>query len=238
MDLFTSILLASARAFGFMLSLPLGDAVSTLPRLAVSAVLGYALSASSEIPQGASTAFAGMEFAIGYILGYPFRFVTDLSDLVGELLDAARGQTLASIVDPLNGPSASDLAAVMRLAACALALYCGALVSGSHALQLSYEMLPAGALPHVELLSARTLAVAGSVVSALAGAFVTFVGAFIGVDLIAVLCSRVCSHLSFGTLSQLAKFLILVFIGVALLVTWGHEVALFFSRKMISALPL
>jgi type III secretory pathway component EscT len=238
MDFFTIILLSSARAFGFMLSLPLGDAVSTLPRLAVSVVLGYALSASSDIPQGASTLLAGVEFAIGYILGYPFRFVTDLADLMGELLDAARGQTLASIIDPLNGPASSDLAAVMRLAACALALYCGALVSGCHALHLSYDMVPAAALPNIELLSSRTLVVASSVVSALAGSFITFVGAFIGVDLVAALCSRVCSHLSFGTLSHLAKFLILVIIAVALLVWWGQEVALFFSREMITAQPL
>jgi hypothetical protein len=98
--------------------------------------------------------------------------------------------------------------------------------------------MPPASIPGLEELSARALAFGAAVVGALGGAFVTFVGAFVAVDLIAALCARVCNHFSFGTVSHLAKLVALVVVGVVLFISWGEEVVGFLSRKMVTAEPL
>lgn len=228
MDTAAYLMMASARTFGFMVSMPFGDAVSTMPRLFVSVILGSALTDGAGSMAEGGGMLVGREVAIGYILGYPFRFVTDVADLMGELLDAARGQTIASIMDPLNGPTASDLATIVRIAACALALHLGALSSGCRVLQLSYEVLPPSLCFDLLEISKRALANSGAFVGALLSAFISFVASFLAIDIIAAISARVCSHISFATVAQATKLLVLVGLGVLSMACWREEILSFF----------
>lgn len=238
MEISSQLVLASARTFGFMVSMPFGDAVSTLPRLLLSVILGAATTAQVADSSEASLLFVVGELAVGYVLGYPFRFVIDLADLLGELLDAARGQTVASIVDPLNGPSASDLAAILRLAGCALALHSGALTSGCHALQVSYSVIPISTFASLDLLSARVLSSSFALVGSLASTFVIFVGSFIVIDGVAALCAKVCNGLSFSTVAHLGKLIACAVLALISAYVWGNEVLTYFADAMLDVEPL
>jgi type III secretory pathway component EscT len=221
--------MTGARSFGFVLSLPLGEAMPVLSRLFLAVLIGAALAGPSFAVADSDFLLVGREFVIGYLLGYPFRFVTDIAEFFGELLDVARGQTIASIIDPLNGPSCSDLAAILRAWTCAIALQAGVLVSGCSALRRSFFALPP--TKHIEMTgwSAAVLKDSYLLLEDLFLTFTLFVAAFVGIDLIAGLGAKVCSQLSFGTVGHLAKFMVLLFIGALSILYWEGEMVRFLS---------
>lgn len=217
------LLVPCTRAFAFVLSLPIADAVPGFPRFFIALLVGTALPDSDWGSSDGELILVGRELVIGYLLGYPFRFVSDISECLGELLDTARGQTIGSINDPLNGPSGSDLAVLLRCAACALALQGGALAFGVQALRVSLEILPPCHTLNLFAASRQVQLHCSEMLFALSTSFIIFVAAFAMVDVVAALCSRVCTHVSFSTTTQLAKFLTLIALTALSVVYWQGE---------------
>ena len=142
---------------------------------------------------------------LGLLIGAPLRFVSDAAEMFGELVDSARGQTIGAVVDPLNGQSPSDLAAVCRTGAVGLALSLGALDELVRSLAHSFEIFPAGSwlkgVEGADALARWGLAVVGVSLKIAA----IFFGAFVMVDLVAGIAARLLKGVQFVTVSAIAK---------------------------------
>jgi flagellar biosynthesis protein FliR len=209
----TSLVVVTTRCFGALVVLPCGEFTSLGPKLFLALVFAAAI----QPPLGGEAALSVVtlvrELFVGLALGLPCRLAVEAVELLGEVLDAARGQTISSIVDPIHGQLFSDLSAVLRMACIAAALHSGGLLFGCLTLRRSYEAIPVSntlaaskivvdALPRLVLLIGDVLLFTG-----------VWLGGFLLVDLVAALCARVCPGLSFSTLSHLVKFLVLVAIA-------------------------
>lgn len=202
------------RSFGFVVSLPLGEALSAFPRFLLAVGLAVALHPIAIISGELSALSLVVEFAIGFVLGAPLRFVVDVSEMVGELIDTSRGQTISAVLDPLHGQGSSDLAVIAKNSVVVCALTFGALEVSLSALAQSVSVLPIGTFIHDEslvhgLLKASTfLLVEGMRICAV------WVGAFLLIDLGCAIASRLVSGLSFsqsgGVLKMIVTFVLLM----------------------------
>jgi flagellar biosynthesis protein FliR len=202
------------RCFGFILSLPFGEALQNFPRFFLAAALAAALFSAAVVPSDVTPLSLMFNFAIGFMLGAPLRFVVDMSEMIGELIDTARGQTIASVIDPLNGQGGSNLATISKSGAIACALSLGALEVSLGGLARSVQVIPLGIL-HIDESFAQGLArslsfiiVEGLRVSAV------WMGAFLLIDIVCAFCSRLLPGLSFiqagGVIKMVVTFLLVV----------------------------
>lgn len=205
------------RCFGCLVSLPLGDALSTLPRFLLAVGLSFVIFPRGALVEDISVISLVTEFVIGFILGAPLRFVADISEMVGELIDTARGQMIAAVLDPLQGHGSSDMAVLAKSASVVAALMCGGLEVVVRALAGSFVAIPIGSPAHD---ASFLLGVARS------GAFLlgegmrlcaVWVGAFLLIDIVCAFLSRVVSGLAFTQTAALLKMLVLFLLLVALL---------------------
>jgi flagellar biosynthesis protein FliR len=130
------------RCFGFILSLPFGEALQSFPRFFLAAGLAAALYSAAVVSSDVTPLSLIFNFAIGFMLGAPLRFVVDMSEMIGELIDTARGQTIASVIDPLHGQGGSNLAIISKSGAIACALSLGALEVSLGGLARSLQVIP------------------------------------------------------------------------------------------------
>jgi type III secretion system export apparatus protein len=204
----------SLRAFGFLLALPFGDALNTFPRFFIAVGLGWITSRVIDEPgeiQGVSLLF---EFVIGFLIGAPLRFVVDVSESIGEVIDTARGQTISAVIDPLHGQGSSNLSVLAKNGAIFFALVSGALEVSLRGFVEVARVLPPGEL----LLNGGFVrAVArGGVVIISEGLMLASVwlGAFLLADLVCALASRLVSGLSFTQTGAILKMFITFIFGL------------------------
>ena len=208
----------AARCFGVLLSLPVGETIQSLPRLLLAIGWGVAVAPTVTHCQGAESALSALsclwEFGMGMLLGAPLRFVVDTAELFGELIDTARGQTLSSVIDPLNGQGASDLAVLCRTAAAALAVHVGALELLAVDLRESYLFFPLGA-PWRGVFEAGELFRWGlSIVELVLRTSAIWLVAFIMTDITAAIAARMIKGLQFTLAGSVVKcFLTVVLLG-------------------------
>ncbi|HDN2512165.1 TPA: type III secretion system export apparatus subunit SctT [Providencia rettgeri] len=77
---------------------------------------------------------------LAFILGLPFM----IANIVGELIDTQRGETISSIVDPASGTEASELAVFLSYIVCMIFLAQGGMYQLSTIFAQSYHLLPVG----------------------------------------------------------------------------------------------
>lgn len=204
----------AVRSFGFIVSLPVGEALSTFPRFLLAVGMGAVLYPGATVSEDLSPFSLIAEFVIGFVLGAPLRFVVDVSEMVGELIDTSRGQTISAVLDPLHGQGNSDLAVLAKNAAVVCALTAGALEISLGGLARSVSVMPIGALIHDAsfvqglLKSATFLLVEGMRICAV------WVGAFLLIDIGCAIASRLISGLSFcqtgGVLKMVVTFILII----------------------------
>jgi flagellar biosynthesis protein FliR len=215
----TDFLVAAAlalRCFGCVVSLPIGEALSLFPRfllaIGVSLFMLPLVSVSGEV----SPLSLVIEFVIGFVLGAPLRCVADIAEMIGELIDTARGQTISAILDPLHGQGSSDLATLAKAASVVVAITCGGLEAVVLALARSIQVIPLGSLVsepnlvHGVLRSGTFALLEGMRLCAV------WVGAFLLIDIGCSISSRVMSGMTFTQtatlLKMLATFLLLLLV--------------------------
>jgi flagellar biosynthesis protein FliR len=132
----------SARIFGVLVCLPFGDALQSLPRLFLAVCFGVALSSHIELSATPAWHTPLTEFLVGLLLATPIRMFAEAAEMLGELLDTARGQTIGSVVDPLNGQQVSDMASLLRIGATVLVIQVGGFERMLEAVRSSYSYLP------------------------------------------------------------------------------------------------
>jgi flagellar biosynthetic protein FliR len=195
----------SARIFGLFVGLPLGDALQAVPRLFISILFAFALGTSAKVSECSSLLVLIPEFVAGLIIAAPVRFLTESAEMFGELLDTARGQTIGSIVDPLNQQQSSDMATFSRLVVLNVAIQLGLFDRAICAVLESYEVLPAGTLfsSDIDLFS---LAIGSVSVVAIALRFsAVWLVAYLITDITSALLAKVSHGLNFTSLATVLK---------------------------------
>ncbi|BBG60771.1 type III secretion system protein SpaR [Providencia rustigianii] len=75
---------------------------------------------------------------LALILGLPFM----IANIIGELIDTQRGETISSIVDPASGSEASELAVFISYIVCMVFLAQGGMYQLANVFAQSYQLLP------------------------------------------------------------------------------------------------
>jgi flagellar biosynthesis protein FliR len=208
-----SITSVAARIFGVLVLLPFGDALNTVPRLFIAFLLAVALGPiETDALQWSAISFVS-DFIIGLLIASPILILTESAEMFGELIDTARGQTIGSIIDPLNGQQSSDMATFSRLVVVNLAVYLGALDRGVTAVAESYKLLPGDNL-FASRLSLIELAVNGASMVGVALRFsAAWMVAYLITDIATALLAKVSSGQNFtssGTVVKMALTFILL----------------------------
>lgn len=207
----------SARCFGVLICLPIAEGIQHIPKLFISIIFAYALSDGMPVPADCSLFRVGPEFLIGVLIAAPLRFAAEAGHMFGELIDTARGQSMSSVVDPLNGPQVSDMASIARLAVVALALHLGALEMCVESLKHSYELFPLGNPIGSENSVADVLHRAFALLKAAAGLASIWFVAYMAIDIVAALLGKVIQGLSFTSAATIAKMVITLLLLLNLL---------------------
>jgi len=212
------------RCFGFILSLPFGEALSNFPRFFLAVGLSAALYPVATASEEVTPLALIFNFAIGFMLGAPLRFVADVSEMIGELIDTARGQTISSVIDPLHGQGGSDLAIIAKNGAVVCAISLGALEVSLGGLVRSCQVIPLGVI-HIDESFAQGLARSLSFV-VIEGFRVcaVWMGAFLLIDVVCAFSSRLLSGLSFNQAGGVVK-MVVTFLLVVVLAQEGGRIS-------------
>ncbi len=207
----------AARMFGILVGIPVGEALQIVPRLFIAVLWGAAL-----IPEGnwmvpVSLLRCVSEFLIGLVVAMPLRFLIESGAMFGELLDAARGQTVASLLDPLNGQQTSDLSTVVRVGVTAMAVYLGAFDHLVSIVKGSYEFVPFGLSPNSGLVVMNVLRGGVEIMQASILLGSTWFVGYLLCDLVSAMCSRVLQGLSFSNTAAALKLVLTVLLLINLL---------------------
>lgn len=211
------------RCFGFIVSLPLGDVLSTVPRLFVALAFAIALSPQSHGGDVHPVSFI-FEFVVGFVLGAPLRFVADVSEMVGELIDTARGQTISSVIDPLHGQGNSDLATLSKVGATALAIWSGALNVAVDGLAYSFSVVPVGSVIVDDSLTRGVLKTGLFLLGEGLRISAVWMAAFLLIDMGCALGARLVAGLSFSQTGGVVK-MVCTFLLLIVLLTEGARVS-------------
>ncbi len=227
----------TARTFGMLISLPTGDGLQSLPRLFIAICFALALAPVVTMDSGASLIRLGPEFLIGVLIAAPARFLAEAAEMFGELIDTARGQTIGSVVDPLNGQQGSDMATIMRLAMVVVAIHLGAFDSCVEALKASYDVLPLGGSPlYYDALS--TIIRRGVAIVGLSLSFSSvWLVAYLLIDIATGIMAKVSHGLQFTSSAVILKT-ILTFILFINLLGNPSEICAFIRQHTLSAASL
>jgi type III secretory pathway component EscT len=205
------------RCFGCLVSLPLGEALTSFPRFLLAVGLSLLIFPMDGVREGLPLWSPLTEFVIGFALGAPLRCVADVSEMVGELIDTARGQTISAVLDPLHGHGSSDMAVLAKNASVVVALTCGAFEMVVGSLARSIEEIPLGSPAHDPSLM-RGLARSGAfLLTEGMRLCAVWLGAFLLIDIACAFLSRVVSGLAFTQTAALLKMLVLFLLLIALL---------------------
>lgn len=137
--------------------------------------------------------------------------------MFGELLDTARGQTIGSVVDPLNGQQNSDMASIARLGVVALALHMGALELMMETLKRSYILFPLGGELLAEDLLLDTVRRGFALIGVAIGFSTIWLVAYLMIDLVCAMFSKMVQGMYFTSTAGVAKLVITMFLLTNLL---------------------
>jgi type III secretion protein T len=205
-------------ALALVLALPLaGPLAATMaadPALAMTAMRLLVLIAKEVL--------AGL--ILGFVLGIPFY----AAEVAGDVLDLQRGATMAQVIDPTSGATASITATLFSLVMIAVFFAAGGQQLMMRAIYDSYSLWPAGAmLPAFSMETpARLLGLIDTVVTmgmVLAGPLVI---ALFVTDLVLAVVSRATPQLNAFDLSLAVKnlvFTLLLTLYAAFLITYMHD---------------
>jgi flagellar biosynthesis protein FliR len=227
----------TARTFGLLISLPTGDALQTLPRLFIAVCFAAALAPSLAIPDTFSWYRLIPEFLIGLLIAAPIRFLAEAGEMFGEVIDTARGQTIGSVMDPLNGQQVSDMATLTKLAVTVLAIQLGGFDLCVAALRQSYDFFPLGGLQVGDQFLMAILHSGIGIVSAALAFSSVWLLAYLITDLSAALFTKVCQGLCFSTTANMVK-MILTFVLLINLLMQPKDLVNLIKRELNPALYL
>jgi flagellar biosynthesis protein FliR len=205
---FGTVAPVAARIFGALVGLPISDGLQLLPRLFLAICFALPLAQSLPVTPVQSVSALVVDFLIGFIVVVPSRVMAEAGGMFGEVVDTARGQTIGSILDPLQGQQGSDLATIVRLGVIVMVVWLAGIEA---ALGLVCETFTIK-VPASILLNAEGLLSVIRMGCLLAGASLQLASmwllGFLIIDLGCGLLAKVAVGLSFSSSAQLLKLVI------------------------------
>ena len=124
LEIFNSLLLAFSRSFGLLAMLPFPSGLSSIAlRGSISLILSAVYVLESAPIENIYISSIISEFFIGAIIALPARLVIVALETWGELLDSGRGQTIASVYNPMSESPGSQSSFLFSSFAWALLVY-------------------------------------------------------------------------------------------------------------------
>lgn len=213
------------RPLGLLMVLPLGwDLLGVSARISIATALAVFLAPHVvPIPHIDWMDFI-LEILLGALLGLPAAILIECSTNIGEFFDILRGQSIASVYDPLQ-QQVSPLSGVLaKWVVWALLLGQGAAVEFARALLYSFVAAPLGStvLTSIPGLGSKALLFIPKMLALMMTACLPFACACIAVEMLMVCISKQMPSLALSTEGMLAKSAIAI---VAVLVTAQPAVA-------------
>lgn len=213
----------TARTFGMLISLPTGDGLQILPRLFIAVCFACALAPTVPVDSGFSMLRLAPEFLIGLVIAAPLRFLAEAAEMFGELIDTARGQTIGSVVDPLNGQQTSDMATITRLAMVTLAIHLGAFDRCVEALKVSYVAVPLGGMLIYDGVLTSILRQGVAIVGVALSLSAVWMAAYVVTDIASGVLAKAIQGLQFTSTATVIK-MVLTFILLLNVVVHPKEI--------------
>jgi flagellar biosynthesis protein FliR len=199
--------LVAARIFALLTVLPFDSSINGGRRLflALCFAVPFCGIAGSDVTV---SAFAlCRELLIGLLVGTPVRVLVESAEMLGEIIDTGRGQTIGSVMDPLNGQQGSELAKVFRVGALCLFIQVGGLERFIDAVGASFSLMPINT--SVQSIDGVRYLLHGGVhlVATTLSLSASWLASFLLVDTFLAAIARVSQGFSFSSTSMWLKFI-------------------------------
>jgi flagellar biosynthetic protein FliR len=204
-----AVVLAGARASGFVLGLPHLTGAGIPKSIQAMVVLALAVAMVGARPSGVGmpgsvtelVVGVGLEFVFGLLLGFLIQLALAAVRVAGELVGIEMGLSFAAVADPLSSGQSTALSAMFMQMGIALFLALGLDRVAIAALIRSIDRHPLGA-PSIEPGSlAHVIGLADGLIGAAFGFALPLVGALLCLKLALAMLARVAPKLQIFTLA-------------------------------------
>jgi type III secretory pathway component EscT len=218
-ELFFHGLTCGIRPLGLLIVLPLGwDLLGVSARISISAAFAVFVAPHVPVVQQFSIGDCLAEIVLGMLLGLPAALLIECASNAGELFDTLRGQTIATVYEPLQQQVVSLSAIMAKWVVWVLILSNGSAAEFAGALLHSFKAIPPGGMVvgGVQGLGWKVLLLVPKFLALAMTACLPFAFACIAIELVLAFVSKQMPSLSLTTEGFLAKQL--VAIGAVLIV--------------------
>lgn len=201
------------RALGLFVILPLGwDLMGLSARITIAAALTFIIATQIPPPDQFTILDVGFEILIGMIMGLPAALLLEGASTVGELFDTLRGQSIATVYEPLQQQVLPLSGTYAKWVLWALLLGSGSILQLSVAIVESFNLVPLGGLSFSDLpaLSAKLLRYLPSILASTFVACLPFACLCVAVELVLAFAAKQLSGVSLCTEGFLVKYLIAI----------------------------
>lgn len=219
-----ALILIFFRAVGFLALLPLGDRLGgSVRKIVLALMLAFVCIGNADQKVVVSGFGVVTEFLVGLVLCLPCALLINCSEMLGEMFDTGRGQTIGSIYDPLTGSSSSVMSRFARYYVWAVLLAAGGfeyLIGGFAA---SFQVLPVASLPFDALAAfgGRMMSLILQMLSGLLIVYLSWAILYLLVDTAAAFWARVMPQVPFfSEVFQLKSYL--AFAALIILTNYGE----------------
>ncbi len=229
------VAICALRGLGLFVILPLGwDLMGLSARISIAAALAFLIAPQIPPPLDFTTLDVALEILVGMVMGLPAALLLEGAATIGELFDALRGQSIATVYEPLQQQVLPLSGTYAKWALWALLLGSGSALQLSVAIVESFHVLPLGGLSLTELpaLSSNLLRYIPSILAATFVACLPFACLCVAVELVLAFAAKQLSGVSLCTEGFLAKYIIAL---GCVVVTLDSELILAFGKM---ALPI
>ncbi len=204
-----AVVLAGARAAGFVLGLPHTTGAGIPRSIQAMVVLALAIAMVGARPTSVVTPTSvtslavgvGLEFVFGLFLGFLIQLALAAVRLAGELVGIEMGLSFAAVADPLSSGQSTALSSMFMQAGIALFLALGLDRVAIAALVRSIDRHPLGAATIEPGSLAHVIGLADGLVGAAVGFALPLVGALLCLKLALAMLARIAPKLQIFTLA-------------------------------------
>lgn len=197
------------RACGMMAVLPFGgDSFAQILRVSLAAGIALIYGPYVTSYEGAGVVALIAEFILGVIIALPTAITVSLAEMMGELLDNGRGQSLARLYDPNSGQDSHSVLSVLgKWWVWGVILSLGALEANLVALISSFNFIPSRGfnINNFSEIGLNLLTIVSTMLVNFLLAFMPFAILFLVIDLAFGFFSRLVSNLSTSGESFMVK---------------------------------
>lgn len=213
----------TARLFGLLVALPLEATLRTLPRLFVALCFALPFVEGVQLQGEFSFIRLALEFFIGFLVGTPIRFLVESSEMLGELVDTGRGQTIGSVMDPLNGEQGSEFAKVFKMGALVLSVQAGGLDMVISTIGATFAPLPVNTNPLATQIPGDILRAGFTLIGAVVTLSGVWFAGFMVIDTFTAVLAKTSQGFSFSSAAPWLKMVASIIL-ISNLISYPREV--------------